>query len=288
MSAARKQYLSLYHKFWMCRRLNSTKCDTNGSKLKLDFKDKVVFITGASSGIGAQTAADFAQLGAKLALVGRSKEGLEKTAQRCKSKEKPLTLQADLQSECDIQTAFEETIQKYKRLDVLVNGAGIMEMGSIESTNLEQYDRTMQTNLRSMYQLCMLAAPELIKTKGCIVNISSVCGVRSFSNLVAYNISKSGVDQLTKSVALDLGLKGVRCNCVNPGTIVTNLQKRGGMDEEAYKALLERGKQSHALGRNGNPTEVSSAICFLASEMASFITAVQLSVDGGRHALCPR
>merc|ERR1711894_577559 len=146
------------------------------------------------------------------------------------------------------------------------------EMGNIENTTLEQYDRVMNVNVRSIYQLTMLATPELIKTKGNIVNVSSVNGIRAFPNVLAYNMSKSAVDQFTRCVALELAPKQVRVNSVNPGVTITELQKRGGLNEEAYANFLEKSKQTHALGRPGEAKEVAKAIVFLASDNASFST----------------
>merc|ERR1711894_820887 len=125
------------------------------------------------------------------------------------------------------------------------------EMGNIENTSLEQYDRVMNVNVRAIYQLTMTATPELIKTQGNIVNISSVNGIRSFPGVLAYNISKAAVDQFTRCIALELAPKQVRVNSVNPGVTVTELQKRGGLNEEAYAKFLERTKETHALGRAG-------------------------------------
>lgn len=134
----------------------------------------------------------------------------------------------------------------------------------------------------------MLAVPELIKTQGNIVNVSSVNGIRSFPGVLAYNISKTAVDQFTRCVALELASKNVRCNCVNPGVTVTNLHKRGGMDEESYAKFLDHSKVTHPLGRPGTVDELANAITFLASDLASFSTGVSLPVDGGRHATCLR
>ena len=134
----------------------------------------------------------------------------------------------------------------------------------------------------------MLAVPYLIKTQGNIVNVSSVNGLRSFPGVLSYNISKAALDQFTRCVALELAPKGVRVNAVNPGVIITELQKRGGLTDEAYEKFLERSKQTHALGRPGNSDEVANAIAFLASADASFTTGCSLPVDGGRHAMCPR
>ncbi|KAK2150223.1 hypothetical protein NP493_2838g00006 [Ridgeia piscesae] len=246
---------------------------------------------GASSGIGAATAVLFSKLGAKLALTGRNEENLKKTVEQCEKElptNKPLLVLGDLSKETDTKSIMEKTVKHYGKLDVLVNNAGILEFGSIEDTSLDQYDRVMGVNVRSMYHLTMLAVPHLIDTRGNIINVSSVNGLRSFPNVLAYNVSKSAVDQFTRCVALELAAKQVRVNSVNPGVTITDLQKRGGLTEEKYLQFLERSKTTHALGRPGNVDEVASAIAFLASDSASFITGVQLPVDGGRHAMCPR
>lgn len=252
----------------------------------MNFAGKVVLVTGASSGIGAATAQYFSKLGAELSLTGRREDNLRKTGSKC-SKE-PLYLTGELTKEEDAARIVSETIKKYGKLDVLVNSAGVLERGSIEDTTLEQYDRVMATNVRAVYHLMMLATPHLIASKGNIVNVSSVNGIRSFPGVLAYNVSKAAVDQLTRCVALELAAKGVRVNAVNPGVIVTELQKRGGLNEKEYTAFLERSRETHALGRPGQPDEVAGAIAFLASELASNITGVSLPVDGGRHAMCPR
>ncbi|XP_004537324.1 uncharacterized protein LOC101450635 [Ceratitis capitata] len=255
----------------------------------MNFAGKVVLITGASSGIGAATAIKFAKSGALLALNGRNLENLQAVAKDCSSVgEKPHLVPGDISKEVDVECVWQKTLQKYNRLDVLVNNAGIIETGSIENTCLEQYDRVMNTNLRAIYHLTMLTVPELIKSKGNIVNVSSVNGIRSFPGVLAYNISKMGVDQFTRCIALELAAKGVRANCVNPGVTVTNLHKRGGMDEETYKKFLEHSRTTHALGRPGTADEVANAITFLASDLATFTTGISLAVDGGRHAMCPR
>lgn len=256
----------------------------------MSFHSKIVLITGASSGIGAATALHFSKLGAKLALTGRNLLGLQNVADQCEKScsLKPFVITGDLTNEDDTKRILDSTILHYSRLDVLVNNAGILETGSIESTSLDQYDRVMNANVRSIYHLTMLAVPHLIQTKGNIVNVSSVNGVRSFPNVLAYCMSKSAVDQFTRCVALELAPKGVRVNSVNPGVVVTNILTRNGMSDEDYAAFLERTKFTHALGRPGTGEEVAKAIAFLASDDASFSTGDSLLVDGGRHALCPR
>ena len=169
----------------------------------------------------------------------------------------------------------------FGKLDVLVNNAGVLEMGSIENTSMEQYDRVMGTNMRAVYHLTMMAVPHLEVTKGNIVNVSSVNGIRSFpgnalntdsylsslthcnctsAGVLAYNVSKAALDQFTRCVSLELAAKQIRVNSVNPGVIVTELQKRGGLDTERYEKFLEHSKTTHALGRPGEAGEVSCKI----------------------------
>ncbi|XP_030373895.1 uncharacterized protein LOC115623616 [Scaptodrosophila lebanonensis] len=255
-----------------------------------NFKDKVIIVTGASSGIGAAAATHLANLGGLLVIVGRNAARLKETADKiiAAGGTAPLQLQVDMNKDAEVEQIVSATLAKYGRIDVLVNNAGILELGSIENTSLEQYDHVMNTNVRAVYQLTMLATPELVKTKGNIVNISSVNGIRSFPGVLAYNVSKAAVDQFTRCVALELAPKGVRVNAVNPGVIITELQRRGGLDEVAYQNFMKRAKETHALGRPGEVQEVAAAIAFLASDASSFITGVSLPVDGGRHAMCPR
>jgi len=256
----------------------------------MSFHSKIVLITGASSGIGAATAIHFSKLGAKLALTGRNIINLQDVADQCEKScsLKPLVITGDLMNEDDTRYIMESTISHYDGLDVLVNNAGVLETGSIESTSLDQYDRVMNANVRSVYHLTMLAVPHLVKTKGNVVNVSSVNGVRSFPNVLAYCMSKAALDQFTRCVALELAPKGVRVNSVNPGAVATNILTRQGMSKEDYATFLERTKFTHALGRPGTGEEVAKAIAFLASDDASFSTGDTLLVDGGRHAMCPR
>lgn len=254
----------------------------------MNFSGKVVLITGASSGIGAETAKHLAKLGANLVLAGRNVSNLNEVVSECGDKTKHLLITAELTNEEDTKSIVTKTIERFGKLDILVNNAGILETGSIENTSLEQYDRVMNTNVRSIYHLTMLAVPHLIKTKGNIVNVSSVNGIRSFPGVLAYCVSKSAVDQFTRCVALELAPKQVRVNCVNPGVTITNLHKRGGMNQEQYEAFIKKSIETHALGRPGKPEEVASTIAFLASDEASFITGATIPVDGGRHAMCPR
>ncbi|XP_054767766.2 uncharacterized oxidoreductase MT0954-like [Lytechinus pictus] len=255
-----------------------------------EFDGKVVLITGASSGIGAETAIEFAASGASLALVGRDEERLEKSAQACLAKgltkDKVLTIKADMCVEDDVKRIMDSTITHFGKLDVLVNNAGRGAPSTLSSENLmENYDHMIKLNVRSVLQITNLAAPHLIESKGCVVNVSSVCAKRVMAGMLAYNVAKAAIDQFTRCTALDLAPKGVRVNAVNPGTIMTPAQTVYGMSNEQ---IHERASKVHPMGRAGEASEVAPAIKFLASNAASFITGETLSIDGGRHVSCAR
>ncbi|CAG9537846.1 unnamed protein product [Cercopithifilaria johnstoni] len=255
----------------------------------VNLSGKVALITGATSGIGYSTAHLFHQLGAKLVITGRNTERLKALEEQLQDgKGQVFAIAADLTKEEEIRGLAKTAVDRFHTLDILVNNAGIIDKGTIEDTTLEQYDRVMSTNLRSMFYLTQQFIPQLIESKGCIVNVSSVNGMRSFPGVLAYNISKAGVDQFTRCIALELAPKGVRVNSVNPGVTKTNLHRRSGMDETAYEAFIKHSRSTHALGRVGNPNEIANAIAFLASSASSFITGASIPVDGGRHAMCPR
>ncbi len=136
-----------------------------------------------------------------------------------------------------------------------------------------------------MMQKC---GPHLERTKGIIVNISSFAGIRSFPLVLAYCVSKAPVEPLTRCSALELAPKNIRVNAVNPGVVVTNLHKRGGMDKTSYEAFLKNSEKTHPLGRVGEPEEVAELIYFLASEKAAWITGATYEIDGGRAQTCAR
>ncbi|XP_039959532.1 uncharacterized oxidoreductase TM_0325-like [Bactrocera tryoni] len=250
---------------------------------------KVVIVTGASSGIGAAAAVEFAKQGSKVVITGRNEANLKSTEAACKaanSKAELLLITADVTT--DAEKIIKTTIDKFRQLDVLVNNAGFGELGSILDIQVDQFDRVMNTNLRSVFLLTKYAAPHLVKSQGNIVNVSSVAGLRSFPTSSVYCTSKAALDQFTRCIALDLAPNNVRVNAVNPGTIVTEFHKRMGLTETEYVKLLEHAKSTHALGRVGVAKEVADAIIFLASDSSSFITGATLPIDGGRHAMCPR
>jgi NAD(P)-dependent dehydrogenase (short-subunit alcohol dehydrogenase family) len=252
-------------------------------------KDKVAVVTGASSGIGRATALLFARNGVDVVAVGRN-EG-ELNALRDETRESSGSVKihlGDITETSQVDRLISETIDGFGRIDILVNAAGIIKNGNIENTTLDEWDKMMNVNLRSAFYLMQKCVPHLASSRGNVVNVSSVTGTRAFPNVLAYCVSKAGTDQLTRCTALELAPKGIRVNAVNPGVVITNLHKRGGMSEDDYKKFLENAKNTHPIGRPGNPEEVAELIYFLASDRASWITGATYEIDGGRAQTCAR
>lgn len=166
-------------------------------------REKVVIITGASSGIGRATALLFAENGAKVVAVGRNEKELN--ALRDEALEKDGTIKihlADIRETTQVERFFSYMTENFGQIDVLVNAAGIISNGSIENTRLDDWDKMMSINLRSVFFMMQRSVPHLAKTKGNIVNVSSVAGTRAFPNVLAYCVSKAAVDQLTRCLSL--------------------------------------------------------------------------------------
>lgn len=250
---------------------------------------KVAVITGASSGIGRACANLFARSNFDVVAVGRSEAELIELRAETNDAGGSVSIHlADLTDDSQIDRLAAETADKSGQIDVLVNAAGIIKNGSIENTSLGDWDRMMNINLRSVFYLIQKYVPFLEQTKGNIVNVSSVTGPRAFPNVLAYCVSKAGIDQLTRCSALELAPKGIRVNAVNPGVVVTNIHKRGGMAGADYEKFLEHSKTTHPLGRVGKPEEIADLIFFLASDRASWITGATYEIDGGRGQTCAR
>jgi NAD(P)-dependent dehydrogenase (short-subunit alcohol dehydrogenase family) len=253
------------------------------------FAGKVALVTGATSGIGQACAIAFATAGAKVACVGRKENALQDVSARIRALDsEALEINADLASAADAERVVNEAVTKFGGIDIIVNAAGHISSGTIENTSLEAWDEMMNVNVRAAFQLMQKALPSLIERRGNIVNVSSVTGLRAFPGVLAYCVSKAAMDQLTRCASLELAAKGVRVNAVNPGVVVTEIHKRGGMSEEAYAAFLEHSKTTHPLGRTGRPEEIAALVLFLASDEASWITGATYSIDGGRAQTCAR
>ena len=255
----------------------------------MPFSKKVVIVTGASSGIGRATAEAFARAGGAVLLVGRNEETLDQVERTILEEGgRARACPADLAEGDAPDRVVAAAVDQFGGVDVLVNAAGIIATGTVETTDDAAWDEMMAINVRAPFRLMRAAAPHLKARKGSIVNVSSVNGLRSFPGVLAYCTSKAALDQLTRCAALEMAPFGVRVNAVNPGVTVTNLHTRGGMDDAAYAAFLERSKATHPLGRVGEANEVASLILFLASDRAANMTGETIPIDGGRHLTCLR
>ena len=246
------------------------------------FTDKVVLITGASSGIGAACALTFAKSSATLALVGRNPDNLTKIGKQCEklNRLKPLLIVADITSESGIDKIVVETVSKHGKIDVLVNNAGINAMSEAH-TSAETYDRVMATNLRGTYLLTNKVIPYLLKTKGNIVNISSILSNKPLPNMAPYCMSKAAIDMFTKCTALQLGPKGVRVNSVNPGPVKTEFFKRAGMSDTDCDRMFVGIEMTTPLKKITKGEDVAELVMFLASDRASCISGSCYVIDCG-------
>jgi len=246
-------------------------------------KDKVAIVTGAGSGIGRATSAIFAREGAILVLNDIDRQGLDKvTAQIGKDKSRAVV--GDISKEETARRLAEEAMSAFGHIDVLVNNAGIHFLKDVTDMSVEEWDRLMDINLKSMFLCCKHVIPHMLKRKkGSIVNLASISsfigqeieGASTF----AYNITKAGALQLTKSLASRYAPDGIRVNCVCPGNVETNILKRATAEEAAE--FWRQAARMEPMGRNAQPEEIANAILFLASDEASFVTGCPLLVDGG-------
>ncbi len=252
------------------------------------FDGTTALVTGASSGIGRATARLLLKHGATVLATGRRDAPLRALSNGLETSGRAIPLAGDLTDHEFRATLIDSARDHLGGLDILVNAAGILVGGGWDKTGLDAWDHTMDINLRTIYALSRLAIPLLEERKGTIVNVSSVAGPRAFPGLLAYCVSKAGLDQLTRCLALELAAHGVRVNSVNPGVVKTELHRAGGMDEATYENFLEHSRTTHPLGRIGTPHEIAELILFLASPNASWITGETVAIDGGRAQTCAR
>lgn len=240
------------------------------------FTNKTVIVTGAGSGIGAATARRFAEEGANVVLIGRTRAKLDKVASDL-APERTLVHEADVSDLAAVELFVSATVARFGSLDVLVNNAGVASLGGLVESSLDDYRKTMAINVDGVLYGCRIAMPYLLKSGGSIINVSSVSGLGGDWGFSFYNTSKGAVTNLTRALALEFGGRGVRVNAVNPSLTESDLTE-GLMQDQG---LMAKFADRNPLGRAARGAEVAAVIAFLASEDASFVNGVNLPVDGG-------
>ncbi|MGZ8288536.1 MAG: SDR family NAD(P)-dependent oxidoreductase [Telluria sp.] len=242
--------------------------------------NKVAIVTGATQGIGLACAQRLVQEGARVMLVDVKPEGVH-AAEAIGAAARFFA--ADVSQKADVDAMIAATLKEFGQVDILVNNAGVTHAADFLDLAEEDFDRVLRINLKSMFLCGQAAAREMVKRQsGCIINMSSVNSELAIPNQVPYVVSKGGVNQLTKVMALNLAPHGIRVNGIGPGTILTELAKKAVMaSPEARHTILSR----TPMGRCGEPEEVASIAAFLASDDASYMTGQTMYVDGGRLAL---
>ena len=242
--------------------------------------DKVAIVTGATQGIGLACAARLVAEGARVMLVDIKPEG-EQAAQQLGGAARFFA--ADVSQKADVDAMIAATLEAFGHIDILVNNVGVTDAADFLDLDESDFDRVLRINLKSMFLCGQAAAREMVKRQsGSIINMSSVNSELAIPNQVPYVVSKGGVNQLTKVMALNLAPHGIRVNGIGPGTILTELAKKAVLGSpEARHTILSR----TPLGRCGEPEEVAAIAAFLASDDASYMTGQTIYADGGRLAL---
>jgi NAD(P)-dependent dehydrogenase (short-subunit alcohol dehydrogenase family) len=236
------------------------------------FENKVCIVTGGSSGIGKATAMQLAQEGGKVAILNRKEEEGKKAADEIRhSGGDVINIKADTGKVEDLEAAVKTIIEKWDKIDVLVNNAAMMTYKPIAEISVEEFDEVMAVNLRGVFVLCKLCLPFM--QKGAIVNVSSVHAHETTPNVIPYAASKGGMEAFSRGLSREYDASKVRVNCIEPGAVDTPMLR----NNPNVKSGIEKVE-----GAIGKPEEIAAAICFLASDEASFINGTVLVVDGGR------
>lgn len=248
--------------------------------MQTSFQNKVVLITGATSGIGKTSALAFAKAGAKVVISGRREAEGQAVVNEIKAAGGEATfVKADVAVEADVAALVAKTVATYGRLDVAFNNAGIELTGPIVDVNEADYRRTFDINVWGVLASMKHEIPAMLKQGGgVIINTSSVAGHIGMAGASVYIASKHAVEGLTKAAAMEYAKQGIRVNAVAPAVIETDMFERfTGGNEEAANYM----RSLHPIGRGGRSEEIANPVLFLASDAASFITGASLNVDGG-------
>ncbi|MFB6242400.1 MAG: SDR family NAD(P)-dependent oxidoreductase [Candidatus Nanosalina sp.] len=239
----------------------------------MDLEGKVAIVTGGSSGIGKAIVERFSWEGAEVVIADVNEEKGQELAEETDSR----FMKCDVSSYEDVERVVEDTVDEFGKLDIMVNNAGIGSVEGIEEMDIEDYETTIEVDLNGVMYGCKAATPHLEETEGCIINMASIYGLVGDMGATAYNAAKGGVVNLTRSVADDLAQSNVRVNSICPGFVDTPMTDDIQEDEEFMEHIMNE----TPLGRMADPEEIASVAAFLASEEASYVTGVNMPVDGG-------
>ncbi|WP_127107215.1 SDR family NAD(P)-dependent oxidoreductase [Pararhodobacter zhoushanensis] len=234
---------------------------------------KTALVTGAARGIGLATTKLFLEAGWQVAMIDRDLPELDSSAAELENAEH---FACDVSIPEEVAATVAQVLKRFGRIDALVNNAGVADFGPIEDTTFERWRRVMSTNLDGVFLMSQETIPALKETKGAIVNIASISGLRASTLRVAYGTSKAAVIQLTKQQAAELGEYGIRCNCVCPGPVRTKLAMAVHSQE-----IIDAYHDAIPLNRYGTEREIAEVIVFLCSEKASYVTGQIVAADGG-------
>lgn len=249
----------------------------------MKLKDKIAIITGGSLGLGKATAILFAKEGAKVVITGRTESTLKETVEEAKGQGVELDyIVSDVSKEEDCKEAVDYTINKYGKIDILFNNAGVLFSAVTHETEIDQWEKIFSINVKGTFMMSKFAIPHMLEQgSGVIVNNSSILGLKAVPGVAAYNSTKGAVTQFTRSMALEYADKGIRVNAICPGTIVTPMVTNMFDASEDAAATEEFFKTFHPMGRLGEPDEIAHAVLFLCDDNVKFMTGNMLSVDGG-------
>lgn len=249
----------------------------------MNFNNKVAIITGGASGIGRATAIAMAKASAKIVIVDINKNKADEVKGEIeKLGAEVIVCLNDVTNEEGTKQVVEQTLTAFGYIDYLCNSAGLQTYGTVETTSVETWDKTMNVNLKSMFLMAKVCIPEIKKRGGgAIVNITSVQGFRCQKNVLAYATSKGAVIAMTRAMALDYAKDSIQVNCVCPGSIDTPMLRYGAAAHGPVEEVLKEWGNHHPIGRIGQPEEIANAVKFLFSSHSSFMVGQPVVVDGG-------
>jgi 2-deoxy-D-gluconate 3-dehydrogenase len=249
---------------------------------KFNLEGKVAVVTGSGRGLGKAIAVSLAQAGADVVVTARSLDQVEETAVEIgKLGRNCLAVQADVTSSEDVDALILKTVERFGRLDILINNVGMAIVKDLMNTSPQDWQKQMDTNLTSVYLCCRAAGKHMLeKGSGKIVNVATVAGVRGKWQMCGYGASKAGVIQLTKTLAVEWARNNVMVNCIVPGIFYTSATKSALDNEKLHNIRIRK----VPLKRIGMPEEVGPLAVFLSSEASDFITGTVIPIDGGELA----